>query len=417
MGENNLVEIDNFKQKYKFVVRSIWGQYAANNDGSPIYKQYIVIKIKNSKTDSEIIHPITEFILAKWKNLSFNTMKASAYTVTMFLNFLIENKGYFQLKNLSELKFEHGTAFLNELTYKKTPKSTVKKHERILIVFFDYLIENGLIDNSEMSITKISVVNQLNIITKTNSPFNKVEYYKNSDSYSIHQLPEEYILKFLEVAYQMNSPIALGIYMQFFGGLRTGEECNLRVKDVQLLGASGEDGFLVNLSADRNLRLDLNNTTGSNYIKNKRWQIVFGFKNWSVLFYKRHMLNIQSNQLNGDSPLFLNRAGLAMTGSSYYYHFKKIKSVFLKSLRESPHSKDRLNAITLENCKWSTHIGRGIFSNLLAEEADNVYDISFPRGDKNFNSVRPYIANSKKMKTKLEAKITEIYENNLVELE
>ncbi|WP_445480339.1 hypothetical protein ACULLL_09255 [Lysinibacillus irui] len=417
MVEKNLVNIEKFKQKYKFVVRSIWGQYAANKDGSPIYKQYIVIKIKNIKTDSEIIHPITEFILAKWKSQSFNTMKASAYTISMFLNFLIENKGYYQLKNLSKLKFEHGTEFLNDLTYKKTPKSTVKKHERILIVFFNYLIENGFIDDNEMSITKISEVNQLNIITKTKSPFKKVEYYKNSDSYSIHQLPEEYILKFLEVAYQINSPIALGIYMQFFGGLRIGEECNLRVKDLQLIGASGENGFLVNLTADRNLRIDLNNTTGSNYIKSKRWQIVFGFKNWSVLFYEKHMSNIQSNNINGESPLFINRNGLAMTGSSYYYHFKKVKLAFLKKLRDSPNSKDRLNAITLENCKWSTHIGRGIFSNLLAEEADNVYDISFPRGDKNFNSVRPYIANSKKMKTKLEAKITEIYENNLVNLD
>lgn len=403
----NVLYVNKFKRKYRFVVRSVWGQYAANSDGTPISKQYVVLKIKDVETESEIIHPISDFVLSNWKHRSFNTMKASAFTVAMFLNFLLENKGHYNLKNLSQLEPVHGTAFLNELTYNKTPKKTVKKHERILTSFFKFLIEKGIMMESKFELKEQLIPNYSKTVTK--SPFKEVEYFNNSTSYSIHQLPDEYILRFLEVAYQVNSCISLGIYMQFFGGLRTGEVCNLRVKDLQLLGPYGEDGFLLNLSADRHLRDDLVNTTGSDYIKSKRWQIVFGFKNWSGLFYKRHMSSQFLEHVSGDSPLFINRDGLALTGASYYYHFKKVKAVFLRTLRESPHAQDRLNAIVLESGKWSSHLGRGVFSNLLAEEAENLYDVSFPRGDKSFQSVKPYLANTSRIKKKIESKISEIY--------
>ena len=128
----NVLYVNKFNKKYRFVVRSVWAQYAANSDGTPISKQYVVLKIKDIETESEIIHPITDFVLSNWKHRSFNTMKASAFTVYMFMNFLLENKSYYKLESLSQLELEHGTAFLNELTYNRTPKKTVKKHERIL---------------------------------------------------------------------------------------------------------------------------------------------------------------------------------------------------------------------------------------------------------------------------------------------
>ena len=38
--------VNNFKNDYKYVVRSIWAQYAADSDDQPITKQYVVLKIK-----------------------------------------------------------------------------------------------------------------------------------------------------------------------------------------------------------------------------------------------------------------------------------------------------------------------------------------------------------------------------------
>ena len=407
--KQNVIGIKKVGNDYKYVVRSIWGQYAADSDGRPITKQYVVLKIKNTKTESEVIHPLTEFILINWKHLSFNTMKSSANTVVMFLNFLIDNKKYYNLKSLHQLELLHGTAFLNELTYKKTPKQTVKRHETILDRFFDFLFEKKIINYEVKEQKMLSNTSKTNVLK---SPFVEVEYYQSNTHSSIHQLPDEYILRFLEVAYQLNSCISLAVYMQFFGGLRTGEICNLRVKDVQLLGSYGEEGFILNLTQDRHLRDDLNNTAGSDYIKSKRWQIVLGFKNWSKLFFEKHLYSQLPKGVSGDSPLFINRDGLALSGSSYYYHFKKIKSAFLKTLRESGNPKDKLNAITLEASKWSSHLGRGVFSNLLAEEADNLYDISFPRGDKSFKSVKPYLANTNRIKKKIENKLSSLYKQD-----
>src|SRR5690625_2012109 len=138
----------------------------------------------------------------------------------------------------------------------------------------------------------------------------------------------------------------------------------------------------------------------------------FRIQNWLKLIFEKPSSCPLPKRGSGAAPFFINKKGLAASGSIYYYHFTKIKEAFLKTLRESGSSKDRLNAITLEASKWSSHLGRGVFSNLLAEEADNLYDISFPRGDKSFNSVKPYLANTSRIKKKIESKLTEFYENN-----
>lgn len=383
-------KVVNIKSNVKFVVGAIMAQYAENSTGDPIEKKYACIKIKNEDTKVAIVHPLsTEFLLDNWKNAQFNTMKTVADTLAMFLNFLISDKDS-KVESLTELKSEHAIIFLSELSYKGTSKDTVKKHEKHIIKFFEFLNKKKIINHS------LEVKN--------------VQYLNKASKPRLHKLPEEYILTFLEIAYQTDSKIAFGLYLQFFGGLRTGELCNLRIRDLQLIGDKGEYGFIVDLSEDRNLRKDIVNTSGSSYIKTKRRQIVFGFKNWSTKFYEKHMNKISDDmKLSGETPLFLNQKGLAMTGNNYYYHFNKMKDIFLQCLRDSDNMADRNNALVLESELWSSHIGRGIFSNLLAEEADNVYDISFPRGDKSFESVKPYLANTKRIKEKLEKKIDEIY--------
>ncbi|KGR90474.1 hypothetical protein CD30_11060 [Ureibacillus massiliensis 4400831 = CIP 108448 = CCUG 49529] len=383
-------KIVNMKTNVRFVVRAIMAQYAENSTGNPIEKKYACIKIKNEDTKVDIIHPLsTEFLLDNWKNAQFNTMKAPADTLAMFLNFLISDEDN-KVKSLTELKSEHAINFLSELSYKRTSKNTVKKHEKYIKRFFEFLNKKKIINHS------LEVKN--------------VQYFYKASKPRMHKLPEEYILTFLEIAYQTDSKILFGLYLQFFGGLRTGELCNLRIRDLQLIGDKGEYGFIVDLSEDRNLRKDIVNTSGSSYIKTKRRQIVFGFKNWSTIFYEKHMNNFRDDmKLSGETPLFLNQKGLAMTGNNYYYHFNRIKDIFLQCLRDSDNMADRNNALVLESELWSSHIGRGIFSNLLAEEADNLYDVSFPRGDKSFESVKPYLANTKRIKEKLEKKIDEIY--------
>ena len=65
-------------------------------------------------------------------------------------------------------------------------------------------------------------------------------------------------------------------------------------------------------------------------------------------------------------------------------------------MSESDDEKDKILAITLASYKWSTHIGRGVFSNLIAQNAKNPYLISVARGDSSFKSALPYISESEK---------------------
>lgn len=119
---------------------------------------------------------------------------------------------------------------------------------------------------------------------------------------------------------------------------------------------------------------------------------------------------------DGSDALFVNRNGQSMTGSSYRYHFNKAKNVFITQLRNSINPVDRSNASKLENYEWSTHIGRGIFTNLLAEEATNPYDIALPRGDASIESSIVYQSNTMRMKEKLEHRIDQLYKNYIPKL-
>lgn len=395
----------------RFIVRSIWSQVGKEKDGTPVLKEFAVIAIKNLLNKS-IIHPLTDFIFYKWKHSAFNTMKSHAYSLVKFLNFLIENKKYYKLSSLTDISLQHGSDFLNDLTYNQTSRETVKKIERTLTEFYIYLSKKGFID-IEIDTFEKKTRPDNKYETYYLSPFHDVNYLGKKKNNNLHMIPENYILYFLELAFQTKSIIALGIYMQFFGGLRVGEIVNLRKMDVNTLGSYGEEGLVLNIESHP-LRTDLKNTSGSNYAKKPRYQLVLGFKNWAKIFYKTHLKNYPVT--SGTSPLFLNKHGNALTGQSYRYYFNQLKKEFLAHLRKSDIASEKLDALTLESSKWSTHLGRGVFSNLLAEEAKNLYEVSFPRGDSSFESVMPYFANTNRMKLKLENRLDTLYGSNIPEL-
>ncbi|MCY9666417.1 hypothetical protein M5X11_15850 [Paenibacillus alginolyticus] len=65
------------------------------------------------------------------------------------------------------------------------------------------------------------------------SPFNGVIYpSKKTGSSVAHMIPEEFILPFLELAVKVANPIALGVYMQCFGGIRIGGLVNIKKSNI-----------------------------------------------------------------------------------------------------------------------------------------------------------------------------------------
>jgi hypothetical protein len=93
-----------------------------------------------------------------------------------------------------------------------------------------------------------------------------------------------------------------------------------------------------------------------------------------------------------------------------------IVTAFLNVLKNSSEPSEKVAALKLREYKWSTHIGRGIFTNLLAEEAQNPYDIALPRGDSNLSSSMVYQGNTLRMKENLENRMNDLYKDYLPKL-
>lgn len=77
-----------------------------------------------------------------------------------------------------------------------------------------------------------------------------------------------------------------------------------------------------------------------------------------------------------------------LRGKSYTDRFNNVKEVFLKQILEEGLVDEYL---MLTNNKWSTHIGRGLFTNLLVSYKLSPTQIQLARGDNQVNSSQTYV--------------------------
>ncbi|KAF6569571.1 site-specific integrase [Paenibacillus polymyxa] len=365
-------------------------------------RKHAVIVLKNKLDGKMIVHPLTAFIQWRWKYKEYNTQRLHGVHLSQFLNYvLIKKKRKYELKSLSELTNNHGTDFLNYLLSKGNANVSVKNVERTLRCFYNFLAEKDCLIHD--------------IVLHPFNPMYSKEFAYDMERGKLaieHTLPNKYIFVFLRTALSISPSIAFAIYLSIFGGLRAGEIVNIRVNDLRPYGDEYGKGGLLILLKTQNLRTDIKDTSGSSRVKRDRKQFVYSVKNMLSVLYKLHLNNLQrklGSEFSGSSPLFVNANGKALTGKSLRDRFGKVKEAFLKNLTSSENPNDMITAINLQSTKWSFHIGRGTFTNLLARAAVNPYDIALPRGDKNIPSSLTYMSNSEEMKLILEDLIDSIY--------
>ncbi|CAN7200967.1 hypothetical protein LJR153_000570 [Paenibacillus sp. LjRoot153] len=414
MGQKKVVHIVGNNNDIYFRVRSVKVElFMKVRDSKPYIRQHAVVALCNSKNKREIIHPITQFVFEKWKYKEYNTQKTHANNLSSFLNWVITQGGRMRLKSLEELKLIHASAFLNHLTKQGKSRITVDSAERTLTHLYHYLSKKELlkyVTEQEFEMKRIpQTPNKKYIIP----PFTGVIKPSKGTQHIAHMIPEKYILPFLETVVQVANPIALGVYLQMFGGIRQGEQVNVVRSDVSSIGSYGAEGLVINLRK-KILRADLIDSSGAAGVKKERTQIVFPISDWLPTLYKYHLEQYKAN--DGSNALFVNRDGKAMSGRGYRYFFEKAKEHFLDALSLSKDPSDKIAALKLREYKWSTHIGRGIFTNLLAEEAQNPYDIALPRGDENLSSSMVYQGNTLRMKENLEDRMNNLYTGYLPKL-
>ncbi|MGG0248777.1 site-specific integrase [Peribacillus frigoritolerans] len=392
--------------KIKFVVHSVWVTLKDLESTNSLKKQHAVIALKTDVTSHPVIHPLSDFILSNWKHKSYNTMKLHTQNIASFLNYLLRNQRKLKIYTLQNLNFNHASDFLNHLTINKKSRSTVLSYRSTLTYFYVYLAKKELTENTLNDFK--SIKNSYNSYSnKYTPPFEGVILPSKSKKYVEHHLPGIYILRLLELATSVSPSIALGVYMQFFGGLRVGEVINIKRSDVKTIGPYGVEGLLLNIEKGI-FRTNIRDTSGSSYVKKNRDQLILGFRDWLKELYKMHYDNYVNNFES--EALFINKHGKPMTGASYRYYFNNIKEEFIKYLKSSNNTNDKIASISLSMSSWSTHIGRGIFTNIVAESAQNPQDIALLRGDDNIDSSLDYMSNTKRMKRNLESHLELLFD-------
>ncbi|KMP76722.1 hypothetical protein TU62_06885 [Bacillus cereus] len=395
-------------ENYKFFSIPVWLEWNTSSKGDITHKKFSIIGLKETSNDIHITHPLSDFILSNWKYNAYNTQRKHCNNTVSFLNYLLTNKKLLGINTLKELKLVHGNDFLNNLSRKERTVGTVKDVERTLTLFYIWLQKKGCLPkvNETLFIKKETYQGT----SYFQSPF-EVIYPTKTGSKKEHMLPAKYIPLLLEIAVLKTKPIALGVYLQIFGGLRRGEVVNLKRSNLKRKLNTGD--FLLTLK-NQNFRKDIKDHSGSSSVKKPRDQAVLQIFDWGKILFADH-INLYKDHTDSGA-LFINRDGKAMSGKSYSQYFNKLKHNFINFLKTYGNSEEKILANHLLLADWSTHIGRGTFTNLIAENTDNPLEIAFHRGDDNLLSSLTYMVKTDRMRKKIEDKFDNMHENYLPRL-
>lgn len=210
----------------------------------------------------------------------------------------------------------------------------------------------------------------------------------------LHDMDTKTVLRMFDLAIRYTPRIALGLYFQIFGGLRYAEVVSLDYNKIHFNLGDNANAVYVDI-ADTDLRPDLRRGFLSRAKKNRKQQIIY----IPELFDQLYELNIKLTAKGFSNAVFINANGNAMTEASYAGYFRKLKKHLIDSLKKDSDFRVRNYGISLESIEWGTHIGRGIYSNLVAEVAKTSAEIARARGDSSQDSSLPYLSDNSKTRT------------------
>lgn len=383
-------------------------------------REVVIIISKDKYTGNWSPSPITSFIVRKYKNRSKNTKYIIASSICNYLNYILdridnEDELFLDLRNqgIYGLNYKHGADYLSYLGREKTNykgerilHTTVKYKENILKEFYRFLYENELI-NPEFKLEYLEIVNKPNrkrqkqVISPFDDErleFDKVEYYYTERlSEKIKDMPEYLWIEFLMHAIRNKEDITLGIYFQIVGGLRKGEVVNLTLDSIEY--AMNRRAYLKVIDRQSELFGEINTTTDCQVKRERKQPLLKSEKLFSII-YEQHMKlrnsRLSKNKYSHDNnAMFINDEGNPMTGKVYANRFNSLKESFIEKLKNIENEDGifirELDLAYLEGSDWSTHICRGIYTNLLIKMGLTKEQIRVLRGDKSEKSLNNYI--------------------------
>lgn len=356
----------------------------------------VCIALENTVTGYYLISPFTSF-MDEFKGNKTTSASMAADVTVRFLNYI-----HFNIcKQTCDITIEDGINYLNSLNVKKDTKN---EYAAYMTKFYYYLVTNN-------ALKYITVQDFDYIFDKAGRKVLKNLFTgryiesKKQNPEVIHNIKKEYLYDFIKTAVDVTPDIAFGVFLQCFGGLRKSEVISLEYKNIGVRSIDGVKAMQLTLK-DKDLREDIA-TAFIAKCKRNRIQTVFpAFGDMLWTLFDRHKANYKTTDC---SAVFINQDGKAMTDTTYYQRFRKLKDAFIERLRNSDCYDTKQYAIYLSSFRWSTHICRGIFSNLIAESTDNIMEIATMRGDKNLSSALAYLTDREQTDKKVLKVFIELY--------
>lgn len=386
----NKMNRDNYffsKQIYKSI----------NEDGS--IRQVVSIDIQIKDIGISLPTPFNAFLL-EYQSRKTSTVAMVASHIARFLNYLFIMMEE-PITSIEELRFQHGIDFLSMLPYKKGGKAQCSEY----LTKFYYFCKHHGIEIADLKEDKNDTYKY------TKNIFNgkyKVETKKTADA--IHEIDINYLPMFLDTARDIAPDIYLGLFFQFAGGLRASEIVSVEYNSIRFIRDSGSLALALKLE-DKDLRPDLSSAFISK-VKRNRTQIVLPILGDRLeQAYETHKKLYKKDNI---SALFIDKNGNPMTVNTYWKRFNRVKKEFIRRLYECQNMEAQMYAIILESYKWSTHIGRGTFSNIVAQNANNITEIAIIRGDTSLSSSLPYLNDSRSVEKKVQNTFDNFYKGETV---
>lgn len=391
----------------------------------PIKKrEVIIVKYDTNNPNVWIPSQISDYLHVYKNEKGNNTKLTIGYAICEFINYSLDevkkgdNKEFEILKEKGfyGLNLKHVAEYLTYISKNKDVSySTVRRKENFIIDFFSFLNKKKILTEKNATIEmKLVQVNNNGYSTKQGK-YVQVQPFDNNPQLKVHRpaknpsreemingekrkpplkdMKEEIWMLMLEFAEERHMDIAFGVALQCMGGLRLGDVVNLTIEDVKAV--KEQQVIYLNIE-DRQIELFGNRSCKKSEVKTIREnQPVFNFNGELFNLMDKHMRYLYSQKRKNKKALFVDSYGNSMTGNTYELRFKKLKEEFIDFLENSKPTE----AYVLKNHRWSTHIGRHIFSNLIikkgiTQNSMGEHDpkiLASLRGDRNIASALTYI--------------------------
>lgn len=401
-------------------------------DGS--VKELFFIVLNNSLNKRMKITGYSKFLIVELLNKRSTTVNNYCKYIVSFLNYVFfDNYNKYGIKDIRELKFEHGNDFIRDISKgkigrKEKTKDSIIKVENKITRFYYFLSKeiNDLKYIKESDFENLKYIDRYNLKEKSIIKnkflvaYNDTLPAKRIKSISNFLFSE--IIKTCEIYYP---ELILAICFQAFGGLRKGEVCNISKDKIDFCQIGKEFGwFTIDLRKKTILREDLVNVGN---IKKPRIQPIHpAFLKIFKEIYENH-LKLISKSKNKYGALFLTKDDKAMTDLSYNQKFKRIIKLTLQRLSNNSvfeyncetyfglnllsnyyESASEINK--LSSGKTNTHIFRHFFTQFIASlDKGSATEISYWRGDSSLESAIVYLAGSPVFNEKIKDIQSEVY--------